>query len=69
MSNFHPFIEQFFSISIFNFSQKGVKNQCFGTPRFAKTWKRRNFFCLCNVPALTSAQSFGKGTKSSGKFQ
>ena len=32
-------------------------------------WKRRNFFCLCYVPALTSAQSFRKGTKSNGKFQ
>ena len=31
-------------------------------------WKRRNFFCLCYVPALTSAQSFRKGTKSSGNF-
>ena len=32
-------------------------------------WKWRNFFCLCYVPALTIAQSFRKGTKSSGKFQ
>ena len=32
-------------------------------------WKRRNFFCLCSVPNLTRAQSFRKGTKSSGKFQ
>ena len=31
-------------------------------------WKRRNFFCLCYVPVLTSAQSFRKGTKSSGSF-
>ena len=31
-------------------------------------WQRRNFFCLCYVPVLTSAQSFRKGTKSSGSF-
>ena len=31
-------------------------------------WKWRNFFCLCYVPTLTSAQSFRKGTKSSGSF-
>ena len=31
-------------------------------------WKGRNYFCLCYVPALTSAQSFRKGTKSSGGF-
>ena len=31
-------------------------------------WKRRNFFCLCYVLTLTSAQSFRKGTKSSGNF-
>ena len=31
-------------------------------------WKRRNFFSLCYVPTLTSAQSFRKGTKSSGSF-
>ena len=30
-------------------------------------WKRR-IFRLCNAPALTSSQSFRKGTKSSGKF-
>ena len=30
--------------------------------------KRCNFFCLCYVLALTSAQSFRKGTKSSGSF-
>ena len=32
-------------------------------------WKRRNFFCLCNVPDLIGSQSFRKGTKSNGKFQ
>ena len=31
-------------------------------------WKQHNFFCLCYVPALTSAQSFHKRTKSSRKF-
>ena len=31
-------------------------------------WKKRNFFCLCSVPALISAQSFRKGTKSRGSF-
>ena len=31
-------------------------------------WKWHNFFCLCYVPVLTSAQSFHKGKKSSEKF-
>ena len=32
-------------------------------------WKRRNFSCLCYVPALTSSvQSFRKGTKPTGSF-
>ena len=31
--------------------------------------KWRNFFFLCSVPLLASAQSFCKGAKSSGKFR
>ena len=36
--------------------------------RHGLVWKRCNF-CLCYVPALTSAHSFYKETKSTGKFQ
>ena len=31
-------------------------------------WKRRNFFCLCYGPFLTSAQSFRRGQNLVGSF-
>ena len=31
-------------------------------------WKRRNLFCLCYVPVLTSAQSFRRGQNLAGSF-
>ena len=54
-----------------NLSQQYHINDIFIKPQShkKKVWKRHNFFCLCYVSALTSAQSFHKGTKSSGKFQ